>query len=57
MIGDKTKQILRILKWQALVVQCRGIFYEFLCSGKDFVKAFNFHVQMTKNVKNVIKNL
>lgn len=54
---DKTKHLLCIyLKWQALavrgqdnntmdvIVQCRGIFYKFGCSGKDFVAALNFRV-------------
>ena len=59
MISDKTKQLLRILKWQALVVsgqnydkmdvmvQCRGIFCKFGCSVKDYVGVFNFRVQIT----------
>ena len=34
-------------------VQCRGIFYKFGCSGKDYVEAFNFRVQIKKDVKNV----
>ena len=33
-------------------VQCRGIFYKFGCSGKDYVEAFNLRVQVTKDVKN-----
>ena len=50
MTGDKTKQILCILKWQALVVpvqdnnkmdvivQSRGIVCKFGFSGKDYVE-------------------
>ena len=36
-----------------VIVQCRGSFYKFGRSGKDFVEAFNFRVQIPKNVKNV----
>ena len=51
-------------KWQALVVtgqdndemdvivQRRGIFYIFGCSGKNYDEAFNFRVQITKDMKN-----
>ena len=35
-----------------VIVQCRGIFYKFGCSGKDYVEAFNFCVQIIKDVKN-----
>ena len=52
-----------ILKWQALafsdqnndkmdvIAHWRGIFYKYGCSGKDYVEAFNFSVQITKNLK------
>ena len=68
MASYKTKQLLRILKSQALVVngqdidkidaifQCWGIFYKFECSCKDCVEAFNFCVQIKKDV-NTSKNL
>ena len=68
MASYKRKQLLRILKSQALVVngqdidkidaifQCWGIFYKFECSCKDCVKAFNFSVQIKKDV-NTSKNL
>ena len=63
MISDKTIQLLRILKWQAFVVsgqdidkmeakfQCRGIFHKFECFCKDCVEAFNFCVEIKKDVK------
>ena len=35
------------------IVQSREIFYKFGCSGKDYVEAFNFYVQIEKDVKNV----
>ena len=35
------------------IVQCRGIFYKFGCSGNDYVEPFNFRVQIKKDVKNV----
>ena len=66
-ISDKTKQLLRILKWQSLVVsgqnvdkmdtvfQRWGIFYKFECSCKDCVEAFNFCVQIKEDVKYVKK--
>ena len=65
MTCDKTKQLLSILQWQALVVsvqdndkmdvivQCRGSFYKFGRSGKDYVQIFNFRVKITKDVKTV----
>ena len=65
MISEKAKQVLRILKWQAVVVsgqdfdkvdaicKCRRIFCEFECSCKDCVEAFNFCVQIKKDVKYV----
>ena len=68
MASYKRKQLLRILKSQALVVngkdidkidaifQCWGIFCKFECSCKDCVKAFNFSVQIKKDV-NTSKNL
>ena len=52
-----------ISKWQALafsdqnndkmdvIAHWRGIFYKYGCSGKDYVEAFNFSVQITKNLK------
>ena len=52
----QNKQLFRILKWQALVVsgqdndkmgvivQCRRIFHKFICSGKDYIEAFNFRM-------------
>ena len=52
-----------ILKCQALafsdqindkmdvIAHWRGIFYKYGCSGKDYVEAFNFSVQITKNLK------
>ena len=36
-----------------VIIQYRGIFYKFGCSGKDYVEAFNFRVQITKDVRNV----
>ena len=60
MISDNIKQLLQILKWQALVVssqgndkmnatvQCRGIFYKFGCSGKDYVEALTFACRLEK---------
>ena len=54
MTRDKTKQLLHIFNWQALVVcgqdfdkmdaifQCWEIFYKFECSCKDCVGRFNF---------------
>ena len=63
--SNKTKQLFHIIKWQGLavsshdndkmdaIVQCRGIFYKFGWSGKDYVEAFNFRVQIKKDVKNV----
>ena len=63
MISDKTKQLLRILEWQALVVsgqnydnmdvivQCRRDFCKFGRSVKDYAGALNFRVQITKDVK------
>ena len=54
MTRDKTKQLLHIFNWQALVVcgqdfdkmdaifQCWEIFYKFECSCKDCVERFNF---------------
>ena len=36
-----------------VIVQSRGIFCKFGCSGKDYVEAFNFCVQFTKDVKTV----
>ena len=65
MTSGKTKQLLRILKWQALVVsghdndkmdvirQCRGVFHKFGCSGKDYVEAFDFCVQITKDEESI----
>ena len=64
MTGDKKKQILRILKRQALVVtgqdnkmdvvvQSRKIFCKFGCYGRNYIEAFNFCVQFTKDVKSV----
>ena len=65
MTGDKTKQLLHILKWQPLVVsgpdnnkidvivQFSGTFHKFGCSGKDNVEGFNFSVQITRDVKRV----
>ena len=35
-----------------VIVQCRGMFYKFGCSGKDYVEAFNFCVHITKDMKN-----
>ena len=60
-----TKQLFRILKWQGLVVsgqdndkmdaivQCRGICFKFGCSDKGCVEAFNFCVEIKKDVKYV----
>ena len=57
-----------ILKWQALafsdqnkdkmdvIAHWRGIFYKYGCSGKDYVEAFNFSVQITKNLK-IVKEI
>ena len=65
MISDKTKQVLLILKWLALVVRgqdndkrhvivkCQGIFCKLGCSGKDYVESFYFRVQITKDAKSV----
>ena len=65
MTSDKIKQFLRILKRQALIfsgqnndkidviVQCRGFFCKFGCCGKDYVEAFNFRMQISKDVKSV----
>lgn len=62
---DETKQLLLILKSQVLVVtgqknekmdvivQCRGIFCKFGCSDKHYVEGFNFHVQITIDVKKI----
>ena len=59
------KQLLHILKWEALVVsgqdnnkmdvivQCGVIFHKFGCSEKDYVEAFNFCVHISKDVKNM----
>ena len=35
------------------VVQWWGIFYKSGCSGKDYVEAFNFRVQIKKDVENI----
>ena len=63
MTSDKTKQFLRILKRQALIVsgqnndkidvivQWRGIFCNFERCGNDYVEAFNFRVQITEKCK------
>ena len=52
------------LKWQTLfvsgrdndkmdaIVQCRGFFYKFGCSGKDYDEAFNLRGQIKKDMKN-----
>ena len=65
MASNKTRQLLRILKWKALlvssqdndkmdaIVQCRGIFYKCRCSGKDYVEEFNFRLQIKNDVKNI----
>ena len=40
------------------IIHCRGIFYEFGCSGKEYKEAFNFQVQIedtTKSVKELKK--
>ena len=34
-----------------VIAHWRGIFYKYGCSGKDYVEAFNFSVQITKNLK------
>ena len=63
MTSNKTKELLGILKWQALVVssqdndkmdailQCSGIFYKFGCSGKDYVEALTFVYRLKKCAK------
>ena len=68
MTSNKAKQLLGILKWQALVVssqdndkmdailQCSGIFYKFGCSGKDYVEALTFVYRFKKMCK-TSKNL
>ena len=60
MACDKTNKLLRILKKQTfilsaqdnddmdVIVQCRGIFYKFGYSGKDYVEAFNFRERCEK---------
>ena len=60
MISDNITQLLHILKWQALVVssqgkdkmnaiiQCRGIFYKFGSSGKDYVEALTLVFRLEK---------
>ena len=63
MTSNKTKQLLCILKWQALVVssqnnnkmdaivQCWEMFYKFGCSGKDYVEALAFVCRLKKMCK------
>ena len=60
MTGDKTKQLLRILKWHALVVSGQdndkmnnGEFGDAL--ARIIVEAFEFRVQVTKDVKSIKK--
>ena len=64
--SDETKQLLRMLKWQTLVVscqdndkmdaivQCRGIFYRVGYSGKDYVEVCRLK-KMWKTSKNFKK--
>ena len=58
MINDNIKLLLCILKWQALVVSSQGndemnainwgIFYNFGCSGRDYVAALTFVRRLEK---------
>ena len=35
------------------IIHCRGIFYKFGCSGKEYKEAFNFRVQIEDTIKSV----
>ena len=35
------------------IIHCRGIFYKFGCSGKEYKEVFNFQVQIEATIKSV----
>ena len=35
------------------IIHCRGIFYKFGCSGKEYKEAFNFRVKIEDTIKSV----